>query len=83
MAKIIKTKSKGSYALSFPNGKILRFKDASLYSRVNEVIAKGRFSNPGEMFDAAKKCANGFEFAKFEKKVADSENDFNQIDFEG
>ena len=87
MAKKIKTKKRGSFILKFQNGKKLKYRTAEAFSHVNEVLSRGRFINSGEMYAAAKQCANGFEYISLEdmvpgRKRKDLEKRFNNINFE-
>lgn len=87
MAKKIKTKKRGNFILKFQNGKKLKFRTAEAFSHVNEVLSRGRFIGSGEMYAAAKQCANGFEYISPEdmapgRKRRDIEKRFNNINFE-
>lgn len=87
MAKIINNKKRGNFILKFQNGKKLKFRTAEAFSHVNEVLSRGRFINSGEMYAAAKQCANGFEYISPEdmapgRKRKDIEKRFNNINFE-
>ena len=87
MAKIIKNKKRGNFALKFKSGKVLKFRTAEAFSHVNEVLARGRFQNSGEMYAAAKLCSNGFEYISPEERPTnrrqkDLEKRFNNMIFE-
>jgi hypothetical protein len=69
------------FALRLPNGKKLKFKTKEAFSRANETIAKGVYSNSYELYKAVKNCTTGFEYSvKAEQSAEEAMRRFNGIE---
>jgi heterodisulfide reductase subunit B len=74
-------KQNDNFTLSLPNGKKLKFKTKEAFSRVNEIIAKGKYTSVYDMYLDVKKCATGFEYtSKVEQSAKEVMKRFNGIE---
>ena len=74
-------KQNDHFTLGLPNGKKLKFKTKEAFSRANEIIAKGIYSNNYDLYKAIKSCATGFEYVtKVEQSAQEVMKRFNGIE---